>query len=723
MSTRGYAHLSPIVDQSNHSGMVFGLSEMINLLAPKTLAILVLNETKIDKIDQLTVMIHHHSIPTCIFNDLNNYFRYIGDNLRKSLETTSLLFCQPEEMIEAIVEGRLAHRLSLYIFYWGTTRLPADLDQSLLKEPLRVAVITNPRKNFFRIFYNQAKPNNRGVLLSTNWFDGNDMTFRRVPLLPVPTEVYKNLEGRVFTIPVIHKPPWHFITYSIFNESLYNETETELSFSTNSTDIEQTTFEVTGGRDYNLMQLIADRMNFSFNYVEPVDKIQGNTIGNEENASFSGALGMLQRREADLFLGDVAVTWERMKAVEFSFFTLADSAAFVTHAPRKLSEAFALVRPFQATVWPLVLITILVSGPILYLIISMPFRLEQWTSGSRNRRRRTPPFYHMLYIQEMNYGVSHRAPIAETPQHPSLDRCIWYTINVYLRQSATIPYNGHVSRFFSILLWLCATYVLGDVYSAQLTSQLARPARERPIKTLEQLEVLMKRDDYQLLIERQSAFEAVLINSSGILQRLYRITLHQSSNESYLVSSVEEGISILIANSKRAMFGGRETLYYNTKRYGAHRFQLSEKLYTRYSAVAVQYGSPFLDSLNEVIMRLFEAGIIEKITIAEYERMFGSQTGQFTDESSKSTKSENLEDETGKSKKTPESNEKLQPLSLRMLQGAFLALACGHVLGVIALLVENKAQRIKLMCACFRKIYNIFCLFLLKLRNKIIRFH
>lgn len=31
------------------------------------------------------------------------------------------------------------------------------------------------------------------------------------------------------------------------------------------------------------------------------------------------------------------------------------------------------------------------------------------------------------------------------------------------------------------MLWLAATYVLADVYSAQLTSQLASPAREPPI--------------------------------------------------------------------------------------------------------------------------------------------------------------------------------------------------------------------------------------------------
>lgn len=110
----------------------------------------------------------------------------------------------------------------------------------------------------------------------------------------------------------------------------------------------------------------------------------------------------------------------------------------------------------------------------------------------------------------------------------------------------------------------------------------------------------MNREGYQLLVERQSAFHAALVNSTGVLQRLYRLTRQRSVNDSFLVKSVEEGIRVLQADPKYAVFGGRETLYFNTKRYGANRFQLSEKLYTRYSAVAVQIGCPFLDSLNEV---------------------------------------------------------------------------------------------------------------------------
>jgi hypothetical protein len=49
----------------------------------------------------------------------------------------------------------------------------------------------------------------------------------------------------------------------------------------------------------------------------------------------------------DLFLGDAAVTYERTQDLDFSFFTVADSVAFITHSPRPLSEAWALVRPFD----------------------------------------------------------------------------------------------------------------------------------------------------------------------------------------------------------------------------------------------------------------------------------------------------------------------------------------------------------------------------------------
>ena len=101
-------------------------------------------------------------------------------------------------------------------------------------------------------------------------------------------------------------------------------------------------------------------------------------------------------------------------------------------------------------------------------------------------------------------------------------------IKAYLiSQACNELYPGKKVKFLSTILWLAATYVLADVYSAQLTSQLARPAREAVISvfckkkklldaciykifcilidTLHKLEHAMTYNGYQLFVERQSS--------------------------------------------------------------------------------------------------------------------------------------------------------------------------------------------------------------------------
>jgi len=71
--------------------------------------------------------------------------------------------------------------------------------------------------------------------------------------------------------------------------------------------------------------------------------------------------------------------------------------------------------------------------------------------------------------------------------------------------------------------------------------------------------------------------------------------------QTFFIDSVEAGIQMIAGGSdSKVVLGGRETLFFNIQQYGAYNFQLSQKLYTRYSAVAVQIGCPFLDSLNNV---------------------------------------------------------------------------------------------------------------------------
>ncbi|KAI8038209.1 hypothetical protein M5D96_008898 [Drosophila gunungcola] len=113
----------------------------------------------------------------------------------------------------------------------------------------------------------------------------------------------------------------------------------------------------------------------------------------------------------------------------------------------------------------------------------------------------------------------------------------------------------------------------------------------------------MVRDGYRLYVEKESSSLEMLENGTEIFRQLYALMQREQHDDrlDFLIDSVEAGIQLIADGGEdKAVLGGRETLYFNIQQYGAKYFQLSQKLYTRYSAVAVQIGCPFLDSLNNV---------------------------------------------------------------------------------------------------------------------------
>ncbi|KAI8420607.1 hypothetical protein MSG28_007851 [Choristoneura fumiferana] len=347
-------------------------------------------------------------------------------------------------------------------------------------------------KDTFRIYYNQATAHLLHHLSLVNWWSGR---LYKSPVLPPADKVYCDFKGRVLKVPVLHAPPWHFVKYN--NDSSVN---------------------VTGGRDEKLLSLIAKKLNFRYEYYDPPERSQGSGISG--NGTLKGTLGQIWKRKADFFLGDVSVTWEGLQAVEFSFLTLADSGAFLTHAPAKLSETLAIIRPFQWEVWPLVAATLLMTGPALWAVIAAP---SLWQKGHKNQ---LALFYN----------------------------CCWFTTSLFLRQSSSKePSSTHKARLVAVLISLGATYVIGDMYSANLTSLLARPAREPPIGTLPALEEAMKNRGYELVVERHSASLAILQNGTGVYGRLARLMKRQRVQR---VRSIEVGVRLVLARRRVAVLGG-----------------------------------------------------------------------------------------------------------------------------------------------------------------------
>uniref|UniRef100_A0A8D8YFP2 Glutamate receptor 1 n=3 Tax=Cacopsylla melanoneura TaxID=428564 RepID=A0A8D8YFP2_9HEMI len=531
----------------------------------------------------------------------------------------------------------MIRRQIVYIFISSEPKLSRFFQENIL-EAMKIIVISKSRPGVYEILYNQASSNSRGSLERVNWWSLTPIKkgLFQYPLLPPASKVYSNFHARTLFIPILHKPPWNFVYYS-----------------------NDTIISIQSGRDDKLLSLLASKLNFRYNFTDPPERNQ------------ASALGLVINREADMFMGDLTLTYERNQVVEFTFFTLADSEAFLTHAPGTLNEALALLRPFHWKVWPPLILSAVVAGPVLYLIIKLQLRWRTVNVSQSNLDR--------LFSD-----------------------CVWFILVILLKQNGKFPSYTTTGRMMALLFSLSATYVIVDYYSATLTSILAKPQKEQPIRNMEQLVDVMRSKEYQTFVEKNSASQSMLENGTGeLVKDLWRLMRRQ---QTYLVDSNEEAMLLVRDRDDHVLLGGRETLFYDAKRFGSHYYHLGEKLNTRYSAVAVQMGCPYMENFNIILLRLFEAGIIDKITDDEYRDLVNqvqiSSTSLSTASSADSAAIDNAaadvsssteDDNDGESvsKTSDETDEKkMKPLSMKPLQGCFYILLIGYILSTIVFLTE-----------------------------------
>lgn len=134
-----------LIVNSNLSTPSIALSEIINGLRPGSVTILALNNSLSEDIDDFICKIHELHFKSCIFSDLEKYFNFIESTISGSAQSWSLIFFEPSELAREIHARNLAHRLALFIFYWGADKPPKS-SAVRFEEPIRAVVITRPRK-------------------------------------------------------------------------------------------------------------------------------------------------------------------------------------------------------------------------------------------------------------------------------------------------------------------------------------------------------------------------------------------------------------------------------------------------------------------------------------------------------------------------------------------------------------------------------------------------
>nr|CAD7432142.1 unnamed protein product [Timema monikensis] len=142
------------------------------------------------------------------------------------------------------------------------------------------------------------------------------------------------------------------------------------------------------------------RKKFGFTYTVKVPK--ENIIGNKE----IGVLSMVHRGEADIAAAFLPVLPENMEVAKLSFSLGEAEWVILMRRPSESANGSGLFAPFDTTVWLLILTSLILVGPAIFIIIMIRVKL---CKGSETLTRVYP-----------------------------LDACVWFVYGALMKQGSTL---------------------------------------------------------------------------------------------------------------------------------------------------------------------------------------------------------------------------------------------------------------------------------------------
>ncbi|XP_032820591.2 glutamate receptor ionotropic, kainate 5 isoform X2 [Petromyzon marinus] len=376
------------------------------------------------------------------------------------------------------------------------------------------------------------------------------------------------------------------ITFPTANpsESLANRTLTVTTIQENPYMMLRPNYkEVDGNAQYegfcvDLLAEIADILKFNYRIKLVDDGIYG---APEPNGTWTGMVGELIQRKADLAVASFTITAEREKVIDFSkpFMTLGISILYRVHLGRKPGY-FSFLDPFSPAVWLFMLLAYLAVSCILFLVARLsPY---EWYNPYPCLRGRTE-----LAVNQYTLGNS-----------------LWFPVGGFMQQGSEIMPRALSTRCVSGVWW-AFTLIIISSYTANLAAFLTVQRMEVPIESAEDL-ADQTNIEYGTL---QAGSTMTFFQNSRYqtYQRMWNFML--SKQPSVFVKSTEEGIARVL-NANYAFLLESTMNEYHRQR-NCNLTQIGGLLDTKGYGIGMPLGSPFRDDITLAILQLQENNRIE----------------------------------------------------------------------------------------------------------------
>uniref|UniRef100_A0A8V5GMV4 Glutamate receptor n=1 Tax=Melopsittacus undulatus TaxID=13146 RepID=A0A8V5GMV4_MELUD len=301
----------------------------------------------------------------------------------------------------------------------------------------------------------------------------------------------------------------------------------------------------------------------------------------EPNGSWTGMVGELINRKADLAVAAFTITAEREKVIDFSkpFMTLGISILYRVHMGRKPGY-FSFLDPFSPAVWFFMLLAYLAVSCVLFLAARLsPYEWYNPHPCLRERRN----------LLENQY---------------TLGNSLWFPVGGFMQQGSEVLPRALSTRCVSGVWW-AFTLIIISSYTANLAAFLTVQRMEAPVESADELA-----DQTNIEYGTIHAGSTMTFFQNSRYQTYQRMWNYmQSKQPSVFVKSTEEGIARVL-NSKYA-FLLESTMNEYHRRHNCNLTQIGGLLDTKGYGIGMPLGSPFRDEITLAILQLQENNRLE----------------------------------------------------------------------------------------------------------------
>ncbi|XP_076063507.1 ionotropic receptor 21a-like [Oratosquilla oratoria] len=382
------------------------------------------------------------------------------------------------------------------------------------------------------------------------------------------------------------------------------------------------------GVEIEEIRAISEALNFTLEFTLPTD---GGMWGSAlENGTWTGLMGDLQYRRADIGLGDLFIMEPYFAIIEMSINYDTDYLTFVNPTPKPLPQWVSLTLPFTPVIWGLLLLLIVIGMIFIVLLAKIGFVLSD--------SEELPWFRESSNLLLLLYGCVVNTPWIKEPNTMSL-------------------------RIFTVL-WALSFIILAVAYKGSLVSYLTVPGEVPPIDTHEQL--------YAKGINVGSIGTTL----KGVMEQSADPFVRKLAERYESMGGTKEGFDRTVKGDfsflENIGFLAYTIAVDFTDQYGRSSLHIMKEIVAPFGiGLGFPKYVPYIATFNKVIRRLTEAGVAEKwlqdlILANKRNRNLGDQA---------ETQQEQVSDG-------------VLPLNVNHLQGVFLLAAVGYGLALLVFILE-----------------------------------